>query len=526
MQRHYPGASRHDPETALSLLEIKRRIPIDVSSRYGVKEMNGKLTFEFIKNGELRYNKHRIEKPGGGKSFFRDNNGVESCFWNADCLLDEPGKDDVLIITEGEIDALSVLTAGYPFVVSCPDGAPSRPGEGDIDPSTDNKFKFLWEGKKLDKLVARHRKVILCTDNDGPGLVLRDELAIRIGRNKCWYVTYPDKSCKDANDVLVQHGQDGVRKLIDQAKPIVPPSLVPLSEVPVAGYQTRLKADAWGMFSLHCKICPPELAVVTGSPGSGKSLWTLALAAEIARSTCVKNSSGAMVGGIRTAVLQFEDNIERVRDQLTKFAINNVPGAGDKHDEDGVVLLGDPEIASKWIDEHFRVICPPEDDKPEADYTLAWLADTIEEAATVHSCKMVIIDPWNEIEHVWERSHSEAQYTNDALRALKKLARRFQIAIFVVTHPSKSGGQIKEIEETSLYDVAGAAAWKNKADHGFIVQRGEGDATIVKIDKSKNHDVMGQPGICDFMYSAATGTYRFVKSRVPERKPTDLSAAA
>ena len=53
------------------------------------------------------------------------------------------------------------------------------------------------------------REIILATDGDGPGQILRDELALRLGRSRCKYLSYPSGT-KDINDVLDQNGHDGV----------------------------------------------------------------------------------------------------------------------------------------------------------------------------------------------------------------------------------------------------------------------------------------------------------------------------
>jgi twinkle protein len=62
-------------------------------------------------------------------------------------------------------------------------------------------------------------KVILVTDSDEAGEALREELARRIGRAKCYSVTYPE-DCKDANDVLKKYGEDAVKALVQGAEPM------------------------------------------------------------------------------------------------------------------------------------------------------------------------------------------------------------------------------------------------------------------------------------------------------------------
>ena len=103
--------------------------------------------------------------------------------------------------------------------------------------------------------LATAKMIILATDNDKAGRALREELAIRLGRTRCWYVEYPD-GCKDANDVLQKYGQDkGCEMLADivaDARPIVPSRLVKFSDIPA----TKRIAVSCGWINLekHLKI--------------------------------------------------------------------------------------------------------------------------------------------------------------------------------------------------------------------------------------------------------------------------------
>jgi integrase-like protein len=119
-------------------------------------------------------------------------------------------------------------------------------------------------------------------------------------------------------------------------------------------------------------------------------------------------------------------------------------------------------------------------------------------------------DPWNEVDHMFSRGETEAIYLNRAVRELKQLARRLQIILVIVVHPHVAGGQ-KHIEEASLYDVNGGAVWKNKADHGIICWRETPTAatTVIKVDKSKNHDLLGRPGAFKMQFRPALATYEW-----------------
>jgi hypothetical protein len=93
--------------------------------------------------------------------------------------------NDTIVIVEGEMDKLALNQAGLWNVVSVPFGAPSKasakqPSFEDFDPLRDKNFSYVWDCRELfDKGC---RRVVIATDNDGPGYALREELARRLGR--------------------------------------------------------------------------------------------------------------------------------------------------------------------------------------------------------------------------------------------------------------------------------------------------------------------------------------------------------
>ncbi|KAL4858725.1 Twinkle [Chlorella vulgaris] len=104
------------------------------------------------------------------------------------------GLDDVvgcqeIVIVEGEIDKLAFEEAGITNVVSVPDGAPARVKEGEVPPADqDTKFSYLWNCRAwLDQAT----KVVIATDNDAPGDALAEELARRLGKERCWRLRWP-----------------------------------------------------------------------------------------------------------------------------------------------------------------------------------------------------------------------------------------------------------------------------------------------------------------------------------------------
>lgn len=473
-------------------LETQRKIPCEIAADMGFVSRGNDLAFEYKTNGVLSFRKIRKqtcnEDGSPAKAFFIEPAGRPLSLFNEDSLSEPCKPETPLIICEGEIDAASWMAAGAPRVVSVPNGAAGKPGEGDIVPSEDRQFSYLWEGGKLKPALDKFRKIIIATDNDRPGLILRDELAIRLGRSRCFVVEYPD-GCKDANEVLCKF-EDGASRLVDMidaAKPMVPNKLVPITDIPDRGVRVRY-SSGWDRMDPHLNIVMPELLVVTGTPGSGKSQWSLALCMNLAR-----------IHGLRGAIFQFEDSVERNKTDILRYAKSWL--ADDRWRD----TIRSPEF---WAGDMFFTISPKEDEDDEVSFDLKYIQTAIHEAVTRHGCKWVLIDPWNEIEHVWNVRENETAYTNTALRELKRIARRYQIAVIIVAHPGKAA-DMKTIDEMSLYDVSGSAAWKNKADHGIIIARDKQDSsvTFVKIDKSKDWRIMGQPGTVRMQFNRDTASF-------------------
>ena len=228
----------HLSETHARHMEEVRKIPSELAARFGVVSMGPNMAFEFRRSGACMYRqvKHEMRGENGQreKTFRIDPKGAKLFFWNDECL-DEPCGRAPLIITEGVEDALSWLAAGASHVVSVPNGTPDRPGKGDVIPDEDNQFAYLWVDGRLDPRLEQFKQIILSTDDDKAGAVLRGELALRLGRDRCYWVRYPER-LKDANAVLMKFGtDDGGNRLMDalgDAMPIVASKLVKLSDIP------------------------------------------------------------------------------------------------------------------------------------------------------------------------------------------------------------------------------------------------------------------------------------------------------
>ena len=410
------------------------------------------LVFPFIRHGREIGAKYRAK----GKRFWQKPN-CPKAFFNGD-ILDDPSLIDgtnSLVIVEGEPDALSFIAAGYPFVVSVPDGAPPArdkdgklinvpEGTADIDIDSDDKYAFIlneWDA------LAKIKSIIIAVDADEPGQRLAKELIRRLDKVRCSFVTYPP-DCKDANEVLLTHGPAAVLALVAQAKPYPVSGVYTYDDLPP---ELEMETVSTGFPKLDEYLMPyrPAFMIVTGFPGHGKSTWTVQLATNLA----YKN-------GWNVGLASFE---MRVKPYVTAQIENVFIDRRSRGNGPDMHLTPD-----RFIQRRFFFIAPdPEDD---AVHDLDWLLERMTTAVIRHGMKVCIVDPWNEIDHVRGRDESVTDYTGRAIRKLKTFARRYDCLVIVVAHPVKSAGQ-KDAPDISLYDISDSSHWANKADLGVVVAR-------------------------------------------------------
>lgn len=464
-------------ETHAHALLERRKISNRTAAKLGIVSRGADIGFPYRRRGALLFTKYRASP----KKFWIEPQGAKLSLWNVDCCRDLSSTGGTLIITEGEFDAASCVEVGYPCVVSVPNGGTDKVSDGDVVPSDDVRFSYLWNDEKtgLTPDLAAAEKIILATDGDPVGRALASELVLRLGADRCWVVQWPEGT-KDPNDVLVKYGAEALRSVIDSAVPLVPNTLVRYSEIPDVPVKEGLKTG-WRQLDPHLKLTFPELIIVTGKPNSGKSRWALALVCQLAR-----------FHGIRSTYVSLEDSSGRMKRHSLAYA--KAFAGKEIVTEYGEIVECIPaggEIA--WLDEHLFFVAPSEGEEDTRD--LEWLKRTIWEAACRHGCRVVVLDPWNELEHLWDkRGGTVDEYINAALRELKRLMRRYGIILIIVAHPDKAAGRNESIEDMTLYSISGGAAWKNKADGGIIVGRDAGADTLIKVDKRKDWDTMGMPG--------------------------------
>lgn len=392
-----------------------------------------------------------------------------------------------LIIVEGEADVIALASIGIE-AYSVPNGAPMKVSKGRIDPTEDTKFSYVWDA--WDQLESAE-KIIFATDSDTQGIALKEELARRIGLERCWEVTFPE-GMKDPTDVLKESGSDALKNVFTNAK------RMPLKGVyDVDSYMDEVEAlyrdgiatgESTGLPSLDdlFNIKEGMMYIVTGFPGGGKSEFIDEIMINLSKNK-----------GWKWSVASFENppanHITKLTEKYTEMPF--FEGRSQR------VSRQQLQESREFLSEHFVFL-------EQKDGSMATIKDIIARIKlAIARCGVrgAVIDPYNYIDmNEYENEHSGISIM---LSELSAFARAAGVAIFFVAHPQKIWpNQDGTMPVPKGSHISGSAAWWAKADIGLTVQRGVDSNVEIHCWKSR-FKWLGQIGMRTIGYNVVNGKY-------------------
>jgi twinkle protein len=438
----------------------------------------GHVLFPFYAVGDHVNTKHRC-----GKKHFRMERGAKRILYNLDCVSDViKFQDDVdapLVIVEGEIDALSVMAAGIDHVVSVPDGAPAPHAT-----NYSSKFDFL---SHAEHLLQQVRQIVIAVDGDEPGRKLQHELARRLGPERCSIVTW-DEGIKDANECLVVVGPGYLRSCIESAQPIPVKGIYTGNELAgelrdlyrygvAPGYDFGV-AELDGLLSIKTGY----ISVWVGIPSHGKST---ALDQLLVWQAQRHGNRAALFSPEQQPLVKHQQHLI---EQYTGKPFHDGPRPRMSESE----MLA----ANNWVSEHFSFILPE-------DTSIRSILELARTQVYRRGVKVIVVDPWNELEHARERHQTETEYISEALSLFRAFARTHDVHFVIVAHPTKMRRNEDGSEPVpSLWDIAGSAHFRNKADIGVTIWRdlqAQDNTVEIHVTKMRFSD-MGKLGSVTFGY--------------------------
>jgi twinkle protein len=412
---------------------------------------------------------------------FRQTPNAKKSLYNYDRVKDAK----LVVIVEGEMDALAVYEAGIPEVTTLPDGAPANVAYKE----NDKRFSCL----QTHPLAAD--KIVLFCDADGAGANLRKELVHRYGKQKCWYVK-PPEDCKDANDVLIKHGAGKLKELLDGAIPY-----------PVEGLYTasRYASDVMDLYhgrydrpvsigfpSLDeiYKIMKGTFHVWTGIPNHGKSTFLDQCLIQLA-----KNQNW------KFAIFSPEHSSKMHIRRLASMYV----GKPFEQGFNGRMTEDELKGAVNWIHKHFYFI-----ETREHTPSIQKILEITKGAIQKFGCNALVIDPYNEVDASRSGKYREDEHVRDFISLNKRFAKMYDITVFVVAHPTKmSKGDGGQYAPPTAYDISGAAHWYNQSDAVITVHRDfDNDSIEVITRKIREQGLYGKIGSARFIFDHASRSFK------------------
>jgi twinkle protein len=414
---------------------------------------------------------------------------AELIFYNLNAI-----EGEECIIVEGEMDCLTLHECGIYNGVSVPNGASK--GSQKLE-YLDNCWQF-FENKT---------KVVLAVDNDEAGNSLRDELARRLGKEKCFTVDYPD-GCKDVNEVLMKFGKEAVLEVINTAKEIPLEGIITMEQMfPTIqewyehGYPKGAKARIEN-FDDYLTFVPGQLTMITGIPGHGKDEFANLIMANLARHE-------AWIWGI----CSFEETPQQTSTKLMEKFIGK--SFDFRQEKSNRINQIEYERSLVFVDDHFKFM-----DTENIETDLASVLSLAEKMVRRFGIKGLCINPWNWLEHQRDSFMSETEYVSVALSKIIQFAKRFQVHIFLMAHPTKvQKTDKKKYDVPTLYSISGSANFFNKTHNGITVYR---DVETVDIHVQKvKQSWLGKVGLCQFTYNTLTRQYTAITDWTPKLTPVN-----
>lgn len=439
-----------------------RKISRTIAEKYEItvrSDNNNVLVFPFYdENGELCFIKYRNSKFVKGKTNgskeFSEPGGKPILFGMKQC------EDfTTLIITEGQIDSLSVADAGIKNAVSVPNGAKGF-----------TWIPYCWNW------INQFQEIIVFGDFENRHITLLDELS-KCLKIRIKHVREEDyKDCKDANEILQKYGAEQIRKCVENAVAIPVKRVIRLADVEAVDIYKIPKVKT-GIYQidrlLYGGLPVGGVVLISGKTGSGKS--TIA--------------SQIIINAVHQGYKCFAYSGELANWQFKMVFHFQIAGGNfiDEHQNQyGDMDYGIPDtytkLIEKWYEDNLYLydnsVIPDEEDEQES------LINTMENVIAQYGVQVLLLD------NLMTAIDLEAAYGSDKyerqslfMKKLARLALAHNVLILLVAHKRKNNFSSNENDE-----VMGASDISNLATIAISYDRDKDindDQRLCKVSKNR-----------------------------------------
>ena len=424
-ERNYklPSAAKDPTSKSVEYLALRKISKATIEKCKVGEDDKGNIVFRFYQDGKHVFNKYRPShkvKADELKSW-RDTD-TKPVFYNMDnCDTDMP-----LIITEGEIDCLSVVEVGHDNAVSVPSGA------SDLS-CIDNCYEW----------INQFKHIYIWVDNDQAGDNLRENLIQRLGKWRCFNI-YSEE--KDANAQLYKHGKESVMECVNNGEPVKHDGLICLSDVESIDYSEikRIPSTFNKLNKVIGGYYMGMVTVLTGVNSSGKSTF---LGNEMLNAIESGNPICVYSGELPARIFKQWIDLQACGKEFLKMEFDNV-----KQMDIPYVPSSVKTSLNNWYQDKFYLY-----DKNADISTDKELLEVFEYSFRRHGCRFFVVD--NMMTTFFTNDETD-YYRQQAVfvAQMKSFAERFNSHVIIVAHPRKISGIVKK------EDISGSGHISDIAD--------------------------------------------------------------
>ena len=335
-----------------------------------------------------------------------------------------------LVITEGQMDSLSVAECGIKNAVSVPTGA----------------VGFTWLSHCWD-WVNKFNEIVVFGDNENGKITLIETLEKRIqGKVKC--VRPEDYLCeKDANDILRKYGKEAIIKAVENAqlrevkyvKRLANVEAVNLSELP------KIKTGIRNLDRACGGLLMGHITLLSGKRGEGKStLMSQFVAQAIDQNNAVFVYSGELPN------YHFKNWLD-----LQIAGKQNIQTRVNEYGDNEYYLLPNTvEKINEWYYDKAYIF----DNSSVTDDEYEGLLKVVTDAICRYDIKLVCID---NLMTAMECDANTDLYRQQStfVKNLEKLAQQYDVAIVLVAHPKKTNADFDNDTVSGSSDITNAVSF-------------------------------------------------------------------
>lgn len=353
-------------------------------------------------------------------------------------------KFDRLIVTEGQLDSLSVAAAGIENAVSVPTGAMGF---------TWVPYCFNW--------VSKFQEVVVFGDFEKGRMTLLEDIQKRFP-NRIKHVREQDyQGCKDANELLQKYGKEAVCQAVENAVMVPVRRVLSLADVESVNiYQLpKLKTGISELdHTLYGGIPFGMVCIIAGKRGDGKST----LASQIMGNAVEQGYSTFAYSGELPNYLYkswFDFQIAG-RNHITENQMG--PGIVNRF-----ITNRNQELINAWYREKAYIYDNRIIDSDEQEDLLK----SVTQAIMQYGIKVLLIDNLMTAMYIDEKQGSD-KYDQQGrfVRELSKIAIRYDVLILLVAHRRKNGFT-QDVND----EVSGSGDITNLAGLTLSYDRGNSD---------------------------------------------------